>query len=269
MSKIASREIPSFFEIESGLVTNSIIDDQTMLLELLNDDTKGSVIDRARLLCLVTIASVSSGETIDSNFKPENNTFVSVNTTTGTTTGTTSTSSLITNIYEDAFVSSCKSILTPTTTTGTTATGTPTEMITYSNITVEQCLKTVSFIRKQLALTLSPSQLHTTKSTNNDNNDAFSSLLSSASSHATSLLAKATTFFSKFSPMYITKVVESLSEGRNCIENNTYNYLDAKASLLNTNNSTNNNANNTNSDVRYSDVIVFVIGGGCYKEYNK
>lgn len=57
-------------------------------------------------------------------------------------------------------------------------------------------------------------------------NSLVSSFLTSAQSRATSLIAKATTFFAKFSPMYITRVVDALAESRQGIENDSFCYFD-------------------------------------------
>jgi hypothetical protein len=97
--------------------------------------------------------------------------------------------------------------------------------------------------------------------------DAFSSLLSSASSHitshASSLLAKATTFFSKFNPLLVTKIVDSLAEGRVCAENESYCCLDPRSKLMNTQHV----ESSVLKTLRYPDVMVFTLGGGCYNEY--
>ena len=118
----------------------------------------------------------------------------------------------------------------------------------------------VAFIRHSLNLS---SPLGYMRNKQNSNSDAFSSLFSSASthltSHASNLLAKATNFFTKFSPFVITKVVETLAEGRASSENDSYCYLDAKSKTT--------SASTANKSVRYGDVIVFVLGGGCYNEY--
>lgn len=75
---------------------------------------------------------------------------------------------------------------------------------------------------------------------------------------ATSLMAKAASFFTKFSPVYITRVVDNLSEGKNCAEDDSYGVFDPRARA------------NELVDIRgqkFSEVIVFVVGGGCYTEY--
>ena len=118
----------------------------------------------------------------------------------------------------------------------------------------------VSFIRHHLNLS---SPLNYMRNKQNSNADAFSSLFTSASthltSHASNLLAKATNFFTKFSPFVITKVVETLSEGRASSENDSYCYLDPKTKMT--------SIPTTYKGTKYSDIIVFVIGGGCYNEY--
>ena len=87
---------------------------------------------------------------------------------------------------------------------------------------------------------------------------AFSSLLTSAQSMASSTLAKAASFFAKFASLYVTKVVENLAEGRQCTEDDTFCTLDPRS---------------RQGDVvdfkgnKYSEVIVFVMGGGCYSEF--
>ena len=86
----------------------------------------------------------------------------------------------------------------------------------------------------------------------------LSSFLTAAQGKATSLMAKAASFFTKFTPHYITRVVDNLSEGRACVEEDTFSLLDPRgrpgegAELKGT---------------KYSDVIVFVVGGGCYSEF--
>ena len=84
-------------------------------------------------------------------------------------------------------------------------------------------------------------------------------LLTTAQSRASSLMAKATSFFAKFSPMQVTRITEALAEGRACQENDTYVLLDPRKSAV--------GAQAPESPMRFADVIVFVVGGGCYAEY--
>lgn len=87
---------------------------------------------------------------------------------------------------------------------------------------------------------------------------SLSSFLTSAQSRASSLMAKAAAFFTKFTPHYITRVVDSLSEGRACPEDDSFCTLDPRSKageVIDLKGS------------KYSDVIVFVVGGGCYSEF--
>ena len=60
--------------------------------------------------------------------------------------------------------------------------------------------------------------------------------------------------------MHVTRIAEALAEGRTCPENDTYCTLDPRRLGAP-------QSNNSEQQPRYSEVIVFVIGGGCYSEY--
>lgn len=89
-------------------------------------------------------------------------------------------------------------------------------------------------------------------------NATLTSLLTTAHSQASSLLNKATSFFTKYIPVSLSRIVENLLEGKSCPEDDTYCCFDPKAKSAEV------------VDLRgrkYSEVVVFVIGGGCYYEY--
>ena len=71
-------------------------------------------------------------------------------------------------------------------------------------------------------------------------------------------MAKAASFFTKFASLYVTKVVDNLSEGRSCAEDESFCTLDPRVKQ---------------GDVvdckgqKFPEVIVFVMGGGCYSEF--
>jgi len=116
-------------------------------------------------------------------------------------------------------------------------------------------------------------------------NAILSSLLTSAQSRASSLMAKAASFFTKFTPFCFTRVVvsgagwelarmffctdifsfllsqENLAEGRSCPEDDSFLYLDPRSGLSH-------NSSSSSKGEKYSDVIVFVLGGGCYSGNN-
>ena len=84
------------------------------------------------------------------------------------------------------------------------------------------------------------------------------SFLKTASSLSAGLMAKAASLFSKFGSLYVTQVVDALSDGRSCPEQEAFCTLDPRA------------APGSQTDIRtnrFSEVIVFMVGGGCYTEY--
>lgn len=89
---------------------------------------------------------------------------------------------------------------------------------------------------------------------------SLTSFLSSAQSRASSLMAKAAASLSltKFTPYYVTRVVDSLSEGRSCPEDDSFCMLDPRAKV---------GEPVEFKGGKFSDVIVFVVGGGCYSEF--
>ena len=81
----------------------------------------------------------------------------------------------------------------------------------------------------------------------------FSSIFNNA-------VAKATQMFAKFTPYYVTRVVDNLAEGRSCAEASAFTYFDPRTAR---------DAGMPDSAAghKYSDVIVFVVGGGSYAEF--
>jgi hypothetical protein len=120
---------------------------------------------------------------------------------------------------------------------------------------VDRMLSAVSFTRKLQTLQ-SPMG---SKSGGGNNyvggkgGNRLTSLLSAAGKGATSLMAQATSFFTSFNPLYVSRVVDNLSEGRSCVEADTFCTVDPRAKQTDL------------VDVRgtkYSDVYVFIVGGG-------
>lgn len=87
----------------------------------------------------------------------------------------------------------------------------------------------------------------------------FQQFMATAQSQATGLLQKAAAMFSRFMPVHITRVVDRLCEGRAGSEDDNLLYLDPRTRQA--------DASAREAGIRYSEVIVFVIGGGCYAEY--
>eukprot|EP00605_Chrysophyceae_sp_TOSAG23-4_P002225 GSChrysophyteH1.ASY1.ANO1.2468.1 assembled CDS len=87
---------------------------------------------------------------------------------------------------------------------------------------------------------------------------ALSSFLNAAGKGAMAAIAKAQSFFTKFSPLYVSQVVESLSEGRSSSDTAHFCTVDPRAKATDMIDVT---------GTKYSDVYVFVVGGGCYSEF--
>lgn len=205
MTQIAGREVPTFFELEQGILTSRAVSDKPAALTLLRDGSKGSLADKARLL--VAIAALVSSE------KPDD--------------------------YDGAFVLGCQSMSPPPPQTQ-----------------IDDALAAVKFVRRLLSLQ-SPLSQRVASSRGGPGNVNLSSFISSAHIGASSLMAKAASLFAKFTPVYVTRVVDSLSEGRPCAEDDSFCSLDPKAM-----------DSVPEKGARFSEVIVFVLGGGSYSEYD-
>lgn len=229
MRKIALREIPTYFEVEQGILNSGgKVADRTVITSLLKDGTKGLLEDKARLLLLVAVC--------------------------GDTSMTTKAS---TEELDAAFVAGCESI----------AKNTP------SKEQIDHAIAAVQFMRRLQALQGGVrGGLGSMKGAgsgtglmgmgSSGSNALLSSFLTSAHSRATSLMAKAASFFTKFTPYYVTRTVHNLAEGRSCPEDDTFLYLDPRS------------RDNTlapgigpGSGHKFGDVIVFVLGGGNYSEF--
>ena len=225
MKKIASREIPTYFELEQGILTNGgKVIDKSAVITLLKDIHKGVLEDKLRLLLILAIIG-------DTNMLNK---------------------STIEEL-DQAFRQGCEGL-------SNNNNGIP------SNIDIDEALCAVQYIRKLQSLQSNSSmnRLRSFGGINNmQSNTVLSSLLTTAHSKASSLMAKATSFFIKFTPYYITRVVDNLSEGKSCVEDETFCYFDPR-----TRDGTNTNSNITPPQgQKYSEVIVFVLGGGNYTEY--
>ena len=229
MRKIALREIPTYFEVEQGILTNGgKVSDRSVVTALLKDGSKGLLEDKARLLLLVAVSGDSS---------------------------MTSKSSV--EELDAAFTSGCENI----------AKNPP------SKEAIDQALSAVQFMRRLQSLqsggSMSMGGMKGSGSAgglmgmgSSGSNALLSSFLTSAHSRATSLMAKAASFFTKFTPYYVTRTVHNLAEGRNCPEDESFLYLDPRSR-----DNTPTAGLGPGSGHKFGDVIVFVLGGGNYSEF--
>eukprot|EP00981_Chlorochromonas_danica_P007329 scaffold1690_cov177-Ochromonas_danica.AAC.6 len=222
MRGIAQREVPTYFEAEQAMLTaGARAIDRPSILALLRDGSKGFLQDKARLLMLLAALG-----------------------------DPTSLSKVGAEEYDTAFTTGCAAMTTPP-----------------STETVNRALEAVRFLRRLISLQSPSSMLRGGGSGggyggsgSGGQNALLSTFLDAAQNRANSLFTKAAAFFTKFIPFYVSRVVDSLAEGR---EDESFCYLDPRASQ--TGNSL--GSGSGGSGQKYSDVIVFVVGGGSYAEY--
>lgn len=228
MKQIATREIPTYFELEQSLLTASSLRsiDKTAVLGLLKDGTKGTIGDKIRLLAILSMYGVSSegGKTLLDE-------------------------------YDSALQAGCAAMTPP-----------------ISPEEIAQAMNGIVYLRRLLSLQ-SPFSSGGIGSGGGRNasgggqNALLSTFLTAAHGKAASLIAKAATYFTKFTPYYVTRVIDNLAEGR---EDDHFITLDPRSTTAGggamSGGSSQSSANATGT--KYSEVIVFVLGGGCYSEYD-
>merc|ERR1719276_592316 len=110
------------------------------------------------------------------------------------------------------------------------------------------------------------SSMQTYSQSSSNNSDLLSNLMSRASNQATGLLAKATdrvtSMLGKTHKHLATRVIESLCEMKPNTEDDDYLYLDPKVK-----GDVDVKKLRSMARVPVNEVICFVVGGGCYAEY--
>jgi len=250
MNEVAARDVPQFYELESALATGQFKNDHTkaknQVLALVTDASKGNVEDKIRLVlvyCLATTAPSSDvtevatemakaletrGSTIESSSSKDNGSGAAKNN---------------------------RGVLTK-----------------EDRAHLEKGLNAIEYVKSLRSMQMIPNMAESLTSTtsptsaNSKSSDLLTSFMARASTQATGLLAKATervsTMLGNIHKHRATRVVENLCEMKPNTEDDEYLYLDPKVKgdidvkAL---------RNMTRAPVR--DVIAFVIGGGCYSEY--
>ena len=236
MNEVAARDVPNFFELESSLASGQYKNDATKakneVLALVTDPSKGNVEDKIRLVIVYCLATAAPGADV-----------------TEVATG-----------MAEALESR-----------GSSAGSTGAAHGTLSKddrAKLEKGLKAIEYLKNLRSLQMIPniSQAEDFGSKATGNSDMLSSFMARATNQASGLLAKATdrvsTMLGKVLKHRATRVVENLCDMKPGSEDDEYLYLDPKVkgdvdvSLL---------RNMTRAP--YREVITFVIGGGCYAEY--
>lgn len=232
MNQVAARDIPQFFELEISLATGSYRNDpgraKNDVAELLADPTKGSVEDKLRLLLVYVLTTNAKTSDVDE--------------------------------VSGALATAME---------GTSDAGKPL-LDKEGRATLEAGLKAVEYLKQLRSMHMLPmaSTFAELESTGHGGarSDMLSSFMTKATTQASGLLAKAadrvTSMLGKTHKHYATRVVENLCEMKPNSEDDDYLYLDPRVSgdvdvaRLRTMN---------RAPIR--EVTAFVVGGGCYSEY--
>lgn len=245
MNEVAARDVPQFYELESALATGQYKNDnekaKAEVLALVTDASKGNVEDKIRLVLVYCLATTAPSSDV---------TEVATEMATALETRGSTTESPKDN--------------------GNDARGTLTK---EDRAHLEKGLNAIEYLKSLRSMQMIPNMSESLAATQSDStsanarsSDMLTSLMARASTRATGLLAKATDqvskVFGKIHKHRATRVVENLCEMKPNTEDDEYLYLDPKVKgdidvkAL---------RNMTRAPVR--DVIAFVIGGGCYSEY--
>lgn len=240
MNEVAARDVPQFFELESALASGQYKNDankaKNEVLELVSDPSKGNVEDKIRLVIVFCLATTAKGAVI-------------------TEVATKMAETLETNGSSNNTGNS-----------GATGNGLLTR---EDRDKLEKGLKAIEYLKNLRSLQMIPNISEVEKdfgTTSSGNSDILSSFMARATNQASGLLAKASekvsTMLGKIHKHRATRVVENLCEMKPNTEDDEYLYLDPKVKgdvdlkLL---------RNMTRAP--YREVITFIIGGGCYAEY--
>jgi len=232
MNQVAARDVPQFFELEISMATGSYRSDpgraKSNTLELLSDPTKGNVEDKLRLLVVYILTTNAKTADVDE----------------------------LTGALQQTMNS-------------TTADGKP-RVDRDGRAKLDAGLKAISYLKQLRAMHMLPtantfSELQS-MDTKSQKPDMLSSFMAKATTQASGLLAKAadrvTNMLGKTHKQYATRVVENLCEMKPQTEDDEYLYLDprvkgevdiSKLRMMN------------RTPIR--EVTTFVVGGGCYSEY--
>eukprot|EP00568_Trieres_chinensis_P011298 CAMPEP_0183301320 /NCGR_PEP_ID=MMETSP0160_2-20130417/7475_1 /TAXON_ID=2839 ORGANISM="Odontella Sinensis, Strain Grunow 1884" /NCGR_SAMPLE_ID=MMETSP0160_2 /ASSEMBLY_ACC=CAM_ASM_000250 /LENGTH=685 /DNA_ID=CAMNT_0025463915 /DNA_START=32 /DNA_END=2089 /DNA_ORIENTATION=+ len=242
MNEVAARDIPQFYELESSLATGSYKNDLAKakhgVLELVADPAKGSVEDKVRLVivyCLTTSAPSSDLDEVANGMRETLETR-------GSATGTQATRGLLSREDRERLDR------------GTRA------------IKYLQKLRSMNMLATMSDMVQKDSGA-AGYGRSGAGSDMLSNFMARATNQATGLLSattqKVTSMLGKIHKHHTTRVVENLADMKPGSEDEEYLYLDPKvrggdvdiAALRNM----------TRAPVR--EVIAFMIGGGCYAEY--
>lgn len=233
MNQVAARDVPQFFELEISLATGSYRNDPARakqdVMQLVADPTKGNVEDKLRLLLVYILTTNAKTADVDE----------------------------MTAAVQQAMNTN-------------TEDGKP-RLDKEGRAKLEAGVKAVSYLKQLRAMQMLPmattfAEMESSMDSGGGGHQMLSSFMAKATTQASGLLAKAadrvTSMLGKTHKHYATRVVENLCEMKPQTEDDDYLYLDprvkgdvdvAKLRMMN------------RAPIR--EVTAFVVGGGCYSEY--
>lgn len=250
MNEVAARDVPQFFELEISLATGTYKNDSGKakkdVMELVCDSTKGNVNDKVRLVIVYALSNgVGNSSDIDDVAQSMKESLETKGSTVGAPEGA-----------------------------GAEGGAGPTHgtLTKEDRVLLDNGLHAIDYLKKLRSMNMiaTMSDVMQTEvgggATSAGGSDMLSSFMARATNQATGLLAKATdklgTMLGKIHKHRATIVVENICEMRPNTEDDEYLYLDPRvrgdvdvATLRNA----------TRAPVR--EAIAFMIGGGCYGEY--
>jgi hypothetical protein len=231
MNQVAARDVPQFFELETSLATGSYTNDPNRakndVLALVADPTKGNIDDKLRLVVVYVLTTNAKTADVDE----------------------------VTEAVKQAL-------------SGTGDDGKPL-LDKEGKVRLEIGSKALGYLKQLRSMNMLPlsSSLQEIESkSSTSGSSVFSSVFNKATSQATGLLAKAadrvSSMLGKSHKHYATQVVENLCEMKPGTEDDDYLYLDPRVK-----GDVDVQKLRTMSRSPVYETTAFVIGGGCYAEY--
>ena len=228
MNEVAARDVPQFYELESGLTTGQFRSDplkaKKAVLALIEDPAKGNVEDKTRLVIVYMLATAAKSADLDE--------------------------------VEAALRQACEASAAQDKTVSTKLAAAEKAFTYLKQLRSMQMIPAAAEMFQELQSPTGAAQSAT----------MLSGFMAKATSQATGLLAKAadrvTSMLGKIHKHHATVVVENLCEMRPQSEDESYLYLDPKVKT-----DVDVMKLRTMTRATVKEVIAFTIGGGSYGEY--
>lgn len=256
MNEVAARDVPQFYELETSLATGSFKGDagraKREVLELAVDPAKGNVDDKVRLVLVYALSVAPSTADIDEVAAKMRESLETRGSAIGGAQGDHAGGA-----------------------PGDVGSGTRGTLTSEDRVRLVAGMRAVEYLKKlrSMQMITITSQMQqsasTSASTGGSGSDMLSGFMSRATNQATGLLAKATdrlgTMLGTIHKHRATLVVENICEMRPGTEDDDYLYLDPRARGTGEVNVQSLRGTANRAAVR--EAIAFMIGGGCYGEY--